>query len=443
MSQPTGRQALPLLLNHLHEQYPDARYELNWSSPWELLVGAILAAQTKDEKVNRVTENLFAQFPTVQHFVDAELADIEEILRPVRHYRLKANAIEGSAKILVEKHEGEVPAGMDALLELPRVARKTANVVLTEAFNLASGVVVDSHVTRVSQRFGLTTQKKAEKIEPELMEMLPQEEWIFFGAAMILLGRYICTAKEAKCSECRLVDICEQNDLPNQGDGTVTEAEIPNDWKAILADEMEKPYFSELQEFVAKERSEHTIYPPEEDVFNALKFTPYDKVKVLLLGQDPYHGKGQAHGLCFSVQPGVKAPPSLVNIYKELKSYLGCEIPNKKKKKKWADQGILMLNAVLTVREKTPNSHKSKGWEKFTDAIIRAVNAKSERVVFVLWGGYAQKKAKLIDESKHVIVQSAHPSPLSVKKFLGSRPFSKVNEALEEAGREPIDWQID
>jgi uracil-DNA glycosylase len=213
-------------------------------------------------------------------------------------------------------------------------------------------------------------------------------------------------------------------------------------WQKVIGEEFKKPYFRKLMAFVDEERRKYTIYPPEEDVFNALKYTPYDAVNVLLLGQDPYHDEGQAHGLCFSVRPGVKPPPSLVNILKELKDDLGCRIPNNGCLVPWAEQGVLLLNAVLTVRAHEPNSHKNKGWETFTDAIIRAVNDKDDRVVFVLWGAYAQKKAKLIDTDRHVIVKAAHPSPLSAGKFFGSRPFSAINRALREAGKPEIDWQL-
>ena len=175
---------------------------------------------------------------------------------------------------------------------------------------------------------------------------------------------------------------------------------------------------------MAEERRTHTVFPPEPDVFNALKLTPYARTNVLLLGQDPYHDDGQAHGLCFSVRPGIKPPPSLVNMFKELRDDLGCSIPRHGYLASWAEQGVLMLNAVLTVRAHEPNSHKERGWETFTDAIIRAVNARPSPVVFVLWGAYAQKKAKLIDASRHPVLTAAHPSPLSAKKFFGSRPFS-------------------
>jgi uracil-DNA glycosylase len=219
---------------------------------------------------------------------------------------------------------------------------------------------------------------------------------------------------------------------------------IPESWQAVIGDELAKPYFQQLQQFIAEERQNHTVYPPAEDVYNALKLTPYDQVLVLLLGQDPYHDENQAHGLCFSVRPGIKPPPSLVNIFKELQNDLGCRIPNHGYLVKWAEQGVLLLNAVLTVRAHQANSHKSKGWEKFTDAIIRAVNARPDPVVFVLWGGYAQKKLKLINTGRHTVVQSAHPSPLSANNgFFGSRPFSQINATLRTAGKPPIDWQIE
>jgi uracil-DNA glycosylase len=219
---------------------------------------------------------------------------------------------------------------------------------------------------------------------------------------------------------------------------------IPESWQAVIGDELEKPYFQQLQQFVAEERQNHTVYPPAEDVYNALKLTPYDQVRVLLLGQDPYHDENQAHGLCFSVRPGIKPPPSLVNIFKELQNDLGCRIPNHGYLVKWANQGVLLLNAVLTVRAHQANSHKNKGWEKFTDAVIRAVNAKPDPVVFVLWGGYAQNKLKLISPGRHTVVQSAHPSPLSANNgFFGSRPFSQINATLRAAGKPEIDWQIE
>src|SRR5215472_4687415 len=219
--------------------------------------------------------------------------------------------------------------------------------------------------------------------------------------------------------------------------------QLPGDWSSVLCSEVEKPYFHNLEEFLTNERRTEIVFPPEEDVFTALKLTPYEKVSVLLLGQDPYHDDNQAHGLCFSVRPGVAIPPSLVNMFKELHADLGCAIPNNGYLVPWAEQGILMLNAVLTVRAHLPNSHKGKGWETFTDAIIARVNQKTTPVIFVLWGGYAQKKASLIDASRHTIIQSAHPSPLSARNgFFGSRPYSKINAALAQAGKPSIQWQI-
>jgi uracil-DNA glycosylase len=218
--------------------------------------------------------------------------------------------------------------------------------------------------------------------------------------------------------------------------------QFPADWKAVLVGELKQPYFHKLSEFVDKERAEHQVFPPEEDVFNAFKLTPYKSAKVLLLGQDPYHDEGQAHGLCFSVQPGVRRPPSLVNIFKELHNDLGCTIPNNGYLVPWAKQGVMLLNAVLTVRAHKANSHKDKGWEKFTDAVISALNERARPLVFLLWGAYAQKKIKLIDSRRHRFVTAAHPSPLSYKKFLGSKCFSAVNNALEELGETPINWQL-
>lgn len=218
---------------------------------------------------------------------------------------------------------------------------------------------------------------------------------------------------------------------------------LPPSWQPLLESEIEQPYYQHLQEFVAQERAQHSVFPPEPDVFNALKLTPYERTNVLLLGQDPYHDDNQAHGLCFSVRPGITPPPSLANMFKELKSDVGFRIPNNGYLAHWAEQGMLMLNAVLTVRAHAPNSHKNKGWEKFTDAIIRLVSAKPDPVVFVLWGGYAQKKLPLIDAARHIIIQSAHPSPLSARNgFFGSRPFSRINTALRAAGKPEIDWQI-
>jgi uracil-DNA glycosylase len=218
---------------------------------------------------------------------------------------------------------------------------------------------------------------------------------------------------------------------------------LPASWQPVVGDELDKPYFQALREFVDEERRKHKVFPPEKDVFNALKYAPYEDVNVFLLGQDPYHDDGQAHGLCFSVRPGIKSPPSLVNIFIELRNDVGCKIPNNGYLVPWAEQGVLLLNAVLTVRAHQANSHKNKGWEEFTDAVIRKVSAKEDPVVFVLWGGYAQKKLKLIDTDRHTVVQSAHPSPLSARNgFFGGKPFSTINKALEATGKPAIDWQI-
>ncbi len=218
--------------------------------------------------------------------------------------------------------------------------------------------------------------------------------------------------------------------------------QLPQSWQVVLADEFAKPYFGALREFLAAERAEHQVFPPEADVFNAFHLAPFERARVLILGQDPYHDDGQAHGLCFSVKPGVRRPPSLANMLRELHSDVGCKLPNNGYLVPWAEQGILMLNAVLTVRAHQANSHKDMGWEKFTDAVIRALDARAEPTVFVLWGAYAQKKGKLIDEARHPVLKSAHPSPLSAAKFFGSRPYSRVNAALEQLGHPPIDWQL-
>ena len=217
---------------------------------------------------------------------------------------------------------------------------------------------------------------------------------------------------------------------------------IPASWAPVLAAETEQPYFADLEAFLKTERAEHQVFPPEDEVFAALAATPYQDVKVVLIGQDPYHDDGQAHGMCFSVRPGIKPPPSLVNMFKELHADLGCKIPNNGYLEPWAKQGVMLLNAVLTVRAHEPNSHKDKGWEQFTDSVIRAASDRGDPVVFVLWGAYAQKKEKLIDTRRHVVLKAAHPSPLSAKKFFGSRPFSAVNDALRKMGKRPIDWQI-
>jgi uracil-DNA glycosylase len=219
-------------------------------------------------------------------------------------------------------------------------------------------------------------------------------------------------------------------------------SDLPASWLAALSPETQKPYWGELTSFVAHERATQKVYPPEADVFNAFRYTPLDAVKAVILGQDPYHGEGQAHGLCFSVRPGVRTPESLKNIYTELKADVGAKPVGHGFLAAWARQGVLMLNACLTVRAKTPNSHAGRGWEKFTDAALKAVGALPRPVVFVLWGAYAQKKIPLID-ARHVILKAAHPSPFSAANgFFGSKPFSKTNDALKAAGQPPIDWQL-
>jgi uracil-DNA glycosylase len=306
------------------------------------------------------------------------------------------------------------------------------------------------------------------------MRLVPERDWTFFGPAMVLHGRYTCTARAPGCGACVLAPECRKLLEPGVepaaggggGDAPVTRASVkgskpeakamgstkekagtkagvdagakgaagdgeglpplPASWRPVLAEELAKPYFAELSRFVGDERRAHTVFPPRDEVFSALELTPYEDVNVLLLGQDPYHDDGQAHGLCFSVRPGVPPPPSLVNIFKELEADLGQTPPKSGYLAPWAEQGVLLLNAVLTVRAHEPNSHD-----------------KRDPVVFVLWGGYAQKKAKLVDASRHTVIASAHPSPLSARNgFFGSRPFSKINEALARAGKRPISFRL-
>ncbi|MEY3034828.1 MAG: hypothetical protein RLZ86_1450 [Actinomycetota bacterium] len=215
------------------------------------------------------------------------------------------------------------------------------------------------------------------------------------------------------------------------------------DWNPLLRSEFDEPYWAELQQFVADERRRGPVFPPADDVFAALHLTPYADVKVVILGQDPYHGAGQAHGLCFSVRRGVPIPPSLRNVYQELRDDLGVTTPSHGNLELWARQGVLLLNTTLTVRSGQAASHQGKGWERFTDRVISTVNEKAERVVFLLWGAPSRKKKALVDSSRHTVIESAHPSPLSAHNgFFGSRPFSRANTALREAGREPIDWQL-
>ncbi len=217
-----------------------------------------------------------------------------------------------------------------------------------------------------------------------------------------------------------------------------------NDWQELLEGEMQKEYYQKLRGFLIKEYNTTTIYPDMHDIFNALHYTAYKDVKVVILGQDPYHGPNQAYGLSFSVKPGVRIPPSLVNIYKELRDDLGCYIPNNGTLTKWAKEGVLLLNTSLTVRAGEANSHSRIGWEIFTDHIIKLLNDREEPIVFILWGSNAIKKEALITNSKHYIIKSVHPSPLSASRgFFGSKPFSKTNKFLESIGKKPIDWQIE
>ena len=218
---------------------------------------------------------------------------------------------------------------------------------------------------------------------------------------------------------------------------------LGNDWDQVLAGEFEKDYYLELRKFLKEEYSTRTIYPSMYDIFNALKHTAYKDVKVVILGQDPYHGPNQAHCMCFSVKKGVAVPPSLVNIYKELKEDVGFEIPNHGFLESWADQGVLLMNTVLTVRGGQANSHKGKGWEIFTDQVIRHLNDRQQPMVFLLWGAHAKSKRQLITNPNHMILTAAHPSPLSAYNgFYGCRHFSRTNLFLEEQGMKPIDWQL-
>lgn len=217
--------------------------------------------------------------------------------------------------------------------------------------------------------------------------------------------------------------------------------ELDKDWRALLADEFSKPYFGELQEFVEQRYEQGEVFPAKENIFRALNKCPLDKLKVVILGQDPYHNVNQANGLCFSVSDGVKFPPSLKNIFKEINSDLGIEIPLSGELDRWAGQGVLLLNAVLTVDAHKPESHAKKGWETFTDAIVREISQKKSEVVYMLWGSYAQRKCSVIDSAQNCVLESVHPSPLSAYRgFFGCKHFSKANEYLVSLGKEPINW---
>jgi uracil-DNA glycosylase len=218
---------------------------------------------------------------------------------------------------------------------------------------------------------------------------------------------------------------------------------VKTDWNPVLRGEFTKPYWPELRAFVAAERARYTVYPPSQEEFAALHLTPYAETRVLILGQDPYHGPRQAHGLCFSVRRGVAIPPSLANIHTELRDDLGLEPPGHGNLEPWAHQGVLLLNATLTVRAGQAASHQGRGWETFTDEVIHTVSAKDHPVVFILWGAYARRKRALVDTSRHTIIESAHPSPLSAHNgFFGSKPFSRTNDALRAAGLDPVDWRL-
>ncbi len=469
------------ILERLRANYPGATYELDWSTPEQMLVATTLAAQCTDERVNRVTKTLFVKYPNPKAFADADFDALADDLRPTGFYRQKARSVQTINKALVERFGGTVPRNMRDLTSIKGVARKTANVVLNCCFDLPSGVIVDVHVARVSQRMGLSKQKKPEKIESDLMKQVPKDAWTFWGPAMVLVGRYTCTAKDPKCAECVFLDLCPRNGVPGprpqakprkgvhiskggrkpaegQAAPTPAAAAAPaaasapastaskgsrvDGWTRRLVSEVDQSYFLELLDYVERERAEHQVFPPADQVFSAFNLTPFESVKVVILGQDPYHDDGQAHGLSFSVGPKVKIPPSLRNIYKELKSDLGIEPPSHGHLSKWAQQGVLLLNTVLTVRAHQAHSHRKKGWERFTDAAIKALNRERDHVVFLLWGKPAQKKGKLINAKKHTILKSGHPSPLSVKHFLGSKPFSQANAALTKHGQQAVDWQL-
>ena len=225
---------------------------------------------------------------------------------------------------------------------------------------------------------------------------------------------------------------------------TLKEPDLHASWKAHLRPEFESTYFASLKKFLLTEKAQHVVYPPGKQIFSALNRTPLDKVKVVIIGQDPYHGPGQANGLCFSVNDGIRIPPSLKNIFKEIESDLGHPVPKSGNLEKWADQGVLLLNATLTVRAHSAGSHQGKGWERFTDQIIRTVSAELEGVVFILWGRFAQMKSALVDTNKHRILKSVHPSPLSAHNgYFGCKHFSKTNEILKILGKSPIDWQLE
>ncbi len=469
-----------LTISRLHEIYPDATYELNWSTPEQLLIATILAAQCTDVRVNKVTQTLFQKYPDLYAFANADRSELEEELKPTGYYRQKADSVLKVARILVDQYDGKVPQSMEQLTQIKGIARKTANVVLNCAFNIPSGIIVDTHVLRNAQRMGFSKFKTPEKIEVDLMKLIPQEEWTFWGPAMILHGRRVCKAIKPKCNTCPFEAMCPKIglDTPQEesDDGESTEeiespriqvkphesvqqestiihgqdesstenfAELPDDWANLLTSAIYHSSYQKLQEYVAQERQTKEVFPKPQEVFTAFHLCPISRLKVVILGQDPYHDVGQAHGLSFSVKKGIKVPPSLVNMYKELKTDLGIAYPHHGNLTHWANQGVMMLNTVLTVRAHEPNSHRKQGWEKFSDEVIRVINDSCDHVVFVLWGKPAQEKQKLINQHKHTVLLGAHPSPLSAHAgFFGSKPYSQINQALSAHGQSEIDWYI-
>src|SRR5262245_3191074 len=321
----SAARSLPVILERLHEKYPGARYELDWETPLQLLVATILAAQCTDERVNRVTRTLFPKYPDARAYAEADVSVLEEDLKPTGFYREKAKKVQGACKDLVANFGGEVPKTMEEMLTLFGVARKTANVVLNNAFQLPTGVIVDTHVQRASRRMGLAVQKNPEKIENDLMKLVQKEEWVFFGPAMVLHGRYTCTFHNPACTECMMADLCPRVGVGEEGDSdeeapesqedsptmatkkTATKKkaaaeetkpaakaktapaakakaaenvpslrdQFPADWREVLKAEFDKPYFKKLEQFVAKERAAGPVYPPADDVFNAFEATPF------------------------------------------------------------------------------------------------------------------------------------------------------------------------
>jgi uracil-DNA glycosylase len=468
----------------LKELYPNATYELNWQTPEQLLIATILAAQCTDVRVNKVTATLFEKYPDLEAFAHADRATLEEEIKSTGFYKQKAESVIKTAQTIVRSFGGRVPQDMNLLTSIKGIARKTANVVLNCAFNIPSGIIVDTHVLRNAQRMGFSKFKSAEKIEEDLMRIIPQDEWTTWGPAMILHGRRVCKASKPNCAACPFEDQCPKigvlsgSEELDDEDSFETRSEniqapivqapivqapiiqapaiqaptvqdshdyatLPSDWAGILQHATQSASYEKLQSFLESERENQEIFPSQSEVFTAFHLTALDQLKVVILGQDPYHDVGQAHGLSFSVKKGIKVPPSLVNMYKELKSDLGLSAPTHGNLTDWAKQGVMMLNTVLTVRAHQPNSHRKQGWEKFTDEVIKAISQSKSHVVFILWGKPAHDKIPLIDRSRHTILQGAHPSPLSAHTgFFGSKPYSQANEALIEHGQSPIDWQI-